>query len=162
MNPAATAILSDAVVQMCTFTVLGRTYAVDVLDVREINNEVSITPVDHARASVRGLVNVRGQIFLILDAAHLLGRGRSETTEESRVLLLKESVGPRFGILVDRVGDIVTFPERDIITSEFDGVTDKASTGSPHADKIIRGVCKLEEDLVVLLDAHHLLSTSRD
>lgn len=145
--------------QLCTFRVGEGLYAVDVLDVREVNTETCITPVSHAPTGVRGLVNVRGQVFLIFDIGLLLGFGTTSLGDKSRLVLFKERVGPTFGILVDEVGDILEFPSAEIVTRRRTDASRPDAEGSTKAeiDGLVRGVCKFEEQLVVLLEARRLL-----
>lgn len=146
--------------QLCTFSIGDGQYAVDVLDVREVNTETGITPVSHAPVGVRGLVNVRGQVFLIFDIGMLLGFGTTPIHEHSRLILFKESVGPTFGILVDRVGDILQFPASEIVMRRRGEAAAKAEEDTPVAsemDGLIRGVCKFSEQLVVLVEPKRLL-----
>lgn len=146
--------------QLCTFQVSGGSYAVDVLDVREVNTETCITPVSHAPRGVRGLVNVRGQVFLIFDVGLLLGFGPTAVGEKSRLVLFKEKVGPTFGILVDQVGDILHFPVSQIVTrrrKESSASGDEDFLQEERMDGLVRGVCKFEEQLVVLFEPRRLI-----
>ncbi len=145
--------LNDNLVQLCTFDLSGRRYAVNVLSVREVNPEVTITRVPHTAPAVRGLVNVRGQIFLILD----LLRGTSRILPSSRIVLFKEQIGPTFGLLVDKVGDIITVrPDQMLdITAHEDDVVDQ------EADLPGLGVVKLEKHLVMVLDPKRIIDMAR-
>ena len=145
--------LNDNFIQLCTFELSGRTYAVDVLSVREVNPEVALTPVPHTAPAVRGLVNVRGQVFLILD----LMQGGSDILPSTRIVLFKERIGPTFGILVDKVGDIITVrPDQmlDITASEDDGVEQGSELPA-------LGVVKLEKRLVIVLDPTRIIAMAR-
>lgn len=157
MNPAASI---QEQLQICTFEVGGGSYAVDVLDVREVNAETAITAVSHAPWGVRGLVNVRGQVFLIFDIGLLVGVGKTVVDETSRLILFKERVGPTFGILVDRVGDIVHFPASKIVTrrrKESGGSRDEEQDFDDQLDGLIRGVCKFDKKLVALIQPRRLI-----
>lgn len=149
----------ETVDQLCTFRVGGRQYAVDVLDVREINTESCITPVSHAPRGVRGLVNIRGQVFLIFDVGRILGYGESRIHDGSRLVLFKEQVGPTFGILVDEVGDILRFPFSELVTrrpGEGFEIRNDENVENTQADGLIRGVCKLEDRVIVFLEPRGL------
>lgn len=154
--------LVEEQVQICTFGVGGGNYAVDVLDVREVNAETTITPVSHAPRGVRGLVNVRGQVFLIFDVGLLMGLGPTEIDETSRLILFKERVGPTFGILVDGVGDIVHFPISKIVTrrrKESAANREDDQGFDELLDGLIRGVCKFDSGLVALLQPRRLIES---
>lgn len=143
--------------QFCTFLICGRHYGVDILEVKEINAEVDCTSIFHAPREVRGYVNIRGQIYLILDLSLILGFGPAEVDEGSRVVLFNAEVGEPFGVLVDRIGDIITVDEEHIEDRrrEDQGLAEAVERAAPE---LAEGVCKLEDGLVVILDAKKLLN----
>ena len=94
--------------QFCTFWISGRHFGVDILDVKEINSEVGFTPIFHAPKEVKGYVNIRGEIYLILDLGLILGFQSTEVDEPSRTVLFDSGAGEAFGVLVDSISDIVT------------------------------------------------------
>lgn len=148
--------------QICIFRVGSRYYGLDVLDVREINTELGITPVDHAPDGVRGLANVRGQIFLIVDAGVLLQGEAVKSFAASRVVLLKDHVGPSVGLLVDEIDEIekVSADEITTLTDVDKGRSGRSLSGELTGgvpDAFVLGVCKLPDRLVVVLQARHLL-----
>jgi chemotaxis signal transduction protein len=130
---------------------------VDILDVREIKDEVSLTPVCHAPREVRGIVNIRGHVYLILDLRLLLGFDTGEVDEESRIILFKQKVGENFGVLVDRIGDMVEVDESQIEDRRPDENLSPYAMGQQKPD-LTRGVCKLEDELLIILDAKKFLS----
>lgn len=160
-DPFPVTVASSRIRQLCTCVVAGRRFAVDVLEVREINVDVDVTPVTHAPRGVRGLVNVRGQIFLILDLREILGRGATPSDVPLKVILFKEIVGPTFGILVDEIGDIVPFPAEEVVNHRTGEPSLAGASGENYTavpDDLIAGICKLPDDLVVLLDVPRLLT----
>ena len=151
-------------VQFCTFHVAGRHYGVEILKVKEITGETEFTPVFHAPREVKGYVNIRGQINLVIDIRPLLGFEAKDTDDSSRVVLFKPEVGESFGILVDKIGDVVKTPESKI---EWKNRSGKPSGGHEHAthfntEEIEAGVCKLETSLLVLLDPAKVLSSVQE
>lgn len=149
---------NDDMLQLCTFLVAGRTYAVDVLAVREVNPDIALTPVPHTRTTVRGLVNVRGQVFLILDLQQLVRGTAAEILSTTRLVLFKERIGTAFGILVDQVGDIITIRPDQVLdmSPDEDDVSDGADRDLPAL-----GVVKLEESLVIVLDPTRIVGLAR-
>ncbi len=145
--------------QFCSFRLAGRLYGVDILDVKEINPENTFTPIYHAPEEVRGYVNIRGQINLVLDLRRLLGFEPHQADQDSRIVLFKPHVGENFGVLVDQVGDVVSVSEDRIEDRRAD------SQGAPEGRerrnelRAARGVCKLEQELLVILDARVFLTT---
>ena len=142
--------------QMCTFWIAGRLFGVDILDVKEINTEVEFCSIHHAGEEVRGYVNIRGQIHLVLDLRLLLGFEPEAVGPNSRVVIFKPHVGETFGVLVDKIGDIV-----DVVSDQIEErktQQDDQLTGRDGRKSLIKGECKLDDYLLVILDAKRLLN----
>ncbi|MDH5511076.1 MAG: chemotaxis protein CheW [Nitrospinota bacterium] len=145
--------------QLCTFRLNKRLFGVDIQDVKEINTEVIFTQIFHAPKEVRGYVNIRGQIHLVLDLRILLGFPKKEPNQDSRVVIFKQSIGEPFGALVDKIGDIVEVGSQQI---EEYGAHDDAEAAQEDRWKnrnLVVGVCKLEKDLLVILNAKSFIKT---
>jgi chemotaxis signal transduction protein len=144
---------SQRELQLCSFWIAERLFGVDILDVKEINREVGLTPVHHAPPDVRGYVNIRGQIHLVLDLRVMLGFGSAPAGPASRVVLFKPSIGDSFGVLVERAGDIVQ------IATERIEWRDRQPAGHAHDPRkaIIAGDCKFPTKLLTLLHSRGLL-----
>jgi len=142
--------------QFCSFRISNHLFGVDILDVKEIKDEVSLTTVYHAPEEVRGFVNIRGNVYLILDLRLMLGFDSREVDEMSRVILFKEKVGNSFGILVDRIDDMVEVEEKHIENRLPD---ESASSGdiSRKKSNLSMGICKLKDELLIILNAGKLL-----
>lgn len=143
--------------QYATFHVGERLLGLDILGVREIIRVSDLTPVPRAEASIRGLLNLRGQIVTILDLAVRLGHPAPAITEASHIVILKAgSQGARgegldvVGLLVDAIGDVVE--------------ADAAATEPPPANlsevetRFVSGVLKTDGGLLVLLNLRELLA----
>ena len=52
---------------MCTFSLAGHRFGVDVVDVQEVVRARPLTRVPLARPDVAGLLNLRGRILTVLD-----------------------------------------------------------------------------------------------
>jgi twitching motility protein PilI len=62
-----------------------------------------LTPVPMTRSWFRGLANVRGNLFGIVDFASFLGSAPSPIRPSSRLLLIGEKYGLNCGLLMDRM-----------------------------------------------------------
>lgn len=143
--------------QYCTFRLGGRLFGVEIQSVREVNRRTEFTKVPHAPEGVVGHINVRGQVFLILDLARMFGLPHKSVDEKSRVVLFKPAVAELIGILVDEIGDIV---ETDAaLEQRFEGAEhQRATSGNAIRTDVVLGVCQLPGDLLVVLDARRLAS----
>lgn len=142
--------------QLCTFWIAKRLFGVNILDVKEISTELSVTPIFHAPEEVRGFVNIRGQIHLVLDLKKVLGFDEVESGTNKRLLIFKPSVSEPFGILVDRMGDIHETDESQIERDLFE-VKSAGDDYSSLKSGIIIGVCKMKNSLMVLLNPRFFL-----
>jgi chemotaxis signal transduction protein len=143
--------------QFCTFRISERHYGVDLLDVKEINPEIDFTPIFHAPKEVKGYVNIRGKLYLLLDLKLILGFESKEADEASRIVLFKSEVGEPFGVLVDSIDDIIKVDEEKIENRR------KEDQGLPEGIErrgldLGQGVCKLEDGLLVIINSRNLLS----
>ncbi|MFA8343899.1 MAG: chemotaxis protein CheW [Rhodothermaceae bacterium] len=143
-------------VQFCTFWISGRLYGVDILDIKEISTEVIITPIFHAPEEVRGYVNIRGQIYLVIDLPLFLGHQMADITAESRIVIFKDNVGELFGVLVDKIGDVVEVSEQDIEEVQRWSENSDAEINS-KIDRVTKGVSKLKDNILVILNSEIFL-----
>ena len=143
--------------QFCTFWLSGRLYGVDILDVKEVNQEARFTEVFHAPKKVKGLVNIRGRIHLILDLHRILGFKVREQGRKSRLVLFKPSVGESFGVLVDGIGDVIEVEERLIESGELADRDVTSGEKGIDVHELISSVCRLEETLLLIINARNLL-----
>ena len=98
--------------RVLVFAVAGRTRCADVGEVREI---VPITPtirLPGAPRFVRGLINLRGTLVTVLDAAMCLYGVPADGPEAS--VLLVERRGRLAGVIVDGVFDIQSLPAVEV------------------------------------------------
>jgi len=152
--------------QFVTFKLDDQLFGVNVMLVREINQQTDITPVQHAPDYVRGLINLRGHIVTILDLGVRLGLGSREIGSHSHNIIMKNNeelsrihldedvdelatATDTAGLLVDDIGDVVAFDERDIDPPP-------ASIGE-LSGQFLTGVVKLDNNLLVLLDMEKTL-----
>lgn len=140
----------------CTFRLEGGLFGIDALAVKEIAVLPPITPIPHAPDAVRGCVNLRGQIVLVLDANALLRIGETAIDSATRLIVFRASMGDPFGILADRIGDIVELSDEEIEKREFDAISRENTSASPRED-LIAGIGKLDGELLTILDGGQLL-----
>ncbi|MBD3316181.1 MAG: hypothetical protein GF344_10365 [Chitinivibrionales bacterium] len=150
-------------VQLCSFRLSGRLFGVDILDVKEVTEETDVTPIAHAPRAVKGYMNIRGQIHLVVDLRTIFGFSQRRSVQRGKVILFKPRVDEPFGVLVDEVGDVETVERSSI--EERRGKS-KGPLGGEERRKANAGVsvgtCKLEEALLVVLDARGILGAATE
>lgn len=148
--------------QFCTFQLADRLFGIDILDVKEITQEAQYTTIFHGSPQVQGYVNIRGQIHLVLNMRQMMGFERRELDPESRIIIFKPSVGESFGILVDRIGDVVEVEEGTIEERKNEKQNGAEGQERRKNASLGMGVCKLEDNVMVLLDARRFLTKMRE
>jgi purine-binding chemotaxis protein CheW len=129
--------------QCCTFWLADRLFGIDVRRVQEIVPAQPMTPVPLAPATVRGLINLRGQIVTAIDLRRRLGfADRPAGQPPTNVIVQFEDVLLSF--LVDRIGDVVPVSE-----GEFESPPD---TLQGRVRELILGAYKLTDRLLLVLD----------
>jgi chemotaxis signal transduction protein len=143
--------------QFCSFQMAGHFFGVDILDVKEIIDEVILTKIHHAPPEMLGFVNIRGHVHLVLDLRLLLNFSTKSIDESSRVLLFHPNVGESFGVMVDQIGHMIEVEESLI---EY-RVTEENISGIARdfrKSELEKGVCKLKDRLLIILDASKFLN----
>jgi purine-binding chemotaxis protein CheW len=124
-------------------------YGVDVRQVQEIRRVAEITAVPRAPASVRGVINLRGRVLPVIDLKRKLGRGEVEGGSRARIVVVrtKERL---VGLLVDGATRVLKVRASSVEPAPAE-VADQAAD-------YIRGVAKLDDRLVILVDIERLLA----
>jgi purine-binding chemotaxis protein CheW len=141
----------------CTFRADWRLYGIDVAHLREVSTHVATTPVPQAPPCIRGLTNLRSRVYLVIDLRPLLGMAPADCSAESRLIILKAEIGEDVGILVDRGGDIVRVKTSDIETP-VQSASGRADATTGALAPLTGGVCKMEAELMVILDPIAIVS----
>lgn len=140
----------------CTFRLADRLYGVDIRDVKEINTEVRYTPIFHATKEIKGYINIRGQIYLLLDLRKVFGFQDKDVDADTRVLLFMPEAGELCGILVDNIEDVVTVDEMSI-ENRRKGDNEAPEGQERRGHDVGEGVCKLADELLIILSARKLV-----
>ena len=77
-------------------------WLIDLGEAGEVIPLPPITPVPLARAWFRGVANVRGNLYSVVDFAEFLGTGVSGTGDQARLVLLGDRFRSGAALLVDR------------------------------------------------------------
>lgn len=134
--------------QFCTFFVDGLFFGVEVHKVQEVIRYQGMTGVPLAPAVVGGLINLRGQIVTAIDLRKRLAMSERQGSEQPMNVVVRTADGA-VSLLVDEIGDVV-----EVEDSTFEEVPD---TLNGIGRELIRGVYKLKERLLLLLDTERAL-----
>jgi purine-binding chemotaxis protein CheW len=139
--------------QIIGLDLAGEQYGVEIGRVQEIIRIQPITIVPNAPAFVEGVTNLRGRVIPVMDLRKRFGLRVGPQTGHSRIVVAE--VGSHtVGLIVDAVSEVLRVTS-DMIEPPSTLVTTADST-------FLRGVAKLEERLVLLLDLSRILSSNED
>lgn len=141
---------SRADADVATFYVGDALLGVPIDQVEEINHHTELTPVPHAPACVRGVMNLRGEVVTVVDLRVILGLDPITITRKTCNVVVRFR-GEQIGILADRVADVVR-------TRSGDMEPPPANMAGAEG-RFFRGVVKLEGELLVLLDMEQVLAS---
>jgi purine-binding chemotaxis protein CheW len=127
--------------QYCTFFVDGLLFGVEVLSVQEIMSDCTVALVPLAPRTVAGLVNYRGQIVTAIDMRRRLEI--SEGAAHSSRMLVVRSKDETFGLLVDKIGDVLSVNSKDF--------EDAPENVNENAKELVEGAYKLTDHLLLPL-----------
>jgi purine-binding chemotaxis protein CheW len=135
--------------QLVAFKVGREEFGVDVLRVEGVISMVEITRMPRAPEFVEGIINLRGQIISVVDLARRLGIEGSPEGPTTRIVVV-ESEDVKVGLIVDSPEVIHIDPE------EIEPAP--ALAGGELETTFIRGVVKLGDRLLILLDVDRVLT----
>lgn len=139
--------------RFCTFHVAGLLLGVDVDLVQEVMGDEPMTPVPLAHPCVCGLLNLRGQIVTAIDARQRLGlRPRSADDRGTHIVIrtAHESVS----LVVDAEGEVV-----DLSDSDIESLPENVSE---TIRELVTGACRVDESLLLMIDAERMLTLGLD
>jgi purine-binding chemotaxis protein CheW len=130
--------------QYCTFHLDGHLFGVPVAAVQEVLKAQAVTPVPLAAPEVTGLMNLRGQIVTTVDLRVRLGLPRRDPAEPSVSVVVRTHDGGAVSLVVDRIGDVLETTDASVEAPP--------ETVPEPVRALVTGVCKLERQLMLLLD----------
>jgi purine-binding chemotaxis protein CheW len=100
--------------RLLLFRSAGHTLAIDAGAAREILPGQTATRIPGAGRAVRGLVNVRGVLVTLIDAAAAMGLDAGPASPSGGAVLVLEYKGRRVGLVVDEVLDLAAVDDADL------------------------------------------------
>ena len=148
MNPAA-----SAPGQYLTFTQGAETFALGILNVREIIGYAGVTEVPMMSDCIRGVINLRGAVVTVMDLAARFGRPSSSVTRRTCIVIVELDDGDErhvVGVLVDAVSAVLEIDRADI--------EPPPTFGAKIRNDFIAGMGKVGDRFVILLDIGKVFS----
>jgi purine-binding chemotaxis protein CheW len=137
-----------------TFALGKEEYGLEILKVREIIGWMDITALPRTPSYVKGVVNLRGQVIVVVDLRSRFGMEPAPRTDQTCIIVVEISHENRklsTGIIVDRVSEVLEIAGEKI--------EDPPTFGASIATDFILGMGKIGESVKILLDIDRVLTS---
>ena len=138
----------NELLQLVTFAISEEEFGIDILKVQEIIRTMAITKVPNSPPYVEGVINLRGKVIPVID---LRGRFNMESRihdRQTRIIVI-DLHGMIIGFVVDGVSEVLRI--------QSNTVEPPPPVVSGIESEYIRGVGKLDDRLLILLDLDKLI-----
>jgi purine-binding chemotaxis protein CheW len=137
--------------QLCTFFLENLFFGVEVEKVQEVIRYQEMTHIPLAPGVIAGLINLRGQIVTAIDLRRQLELPPRSGEQLPMNVVIRHEDGP-ISLLVDEIGDVVEVEE--------DSFENSPDTLEARRREFLRGVYKLKQNLLLLLDTEKAVSVA--
>lgn len=138
-------------IQLACFRIGMEMYALDILRIKEIIRPQRLTPVPKAPAFIEGVINLRGVVIPVVDLRKRFDQpSAADSDRRTRVIICALS-GKILGLMVDEVAEVRRYSRQEVQPAP------KFLKGK--GAEFFLGVCRRDEDLVMLLDLERILSS---
>jgi len=132
------------------FSIGKESYGIDIKYVIEIIGIEPITEVPQLENYIKGVINLRGKIIPVMDVRLKFKKEEKEYDDRTCIIVV-EIEGICIGLIIDRVLEVVSIDENNISPPP------KISSNKDNANKYIKGIGKMENEVRLLIDCHKLL-----
>ena len=119
-------------------------YGIDIRNIDNIVRMQQITRIPKMPSLLRGVTNMRGEVFLVISMRRKMGQEDDVITKSTRIIVLKLEQEGNVGFIVDEVKEVVTLSSREIEKITYNAKEDNQS--------LINAVGKYNGDLISLFD----------
>src|SRR5699024_8196605 len=124
-------------------------YGVDIQQIRSIEKLQNITEIPNTPDFIKGVINLRSEVIAIIDLRERLHINKTDITDDTRILIVSIN-DVQIGLIVDSATDVLDIDPASIDPSpEIVGDIDVT---------FVKGVAKLEDRLLILLDLARVLN----
>ncbi|SJZ30206.1 chemotaxis protein CheW [Selenihalanaerobacter shriftii] len=141
--------MSNETQQLIVFNLGGEEFGVKITKVQEIIRMTEISKLPNSSEFMSGIINLRGDIISVIDLRKRFGVEQQET-KKTRIIIV-EMDDQDVGLIVDNVSEVLRIEPEDI--------DDAPQRVAGIKDDYLKGIGKVEERIIVLLDLDKLLTT---
>lgn len=140
----------DGELQLVVFNTGKEDFGIEIMNVQEIIRMTNITKIPQSPSHIRGIINLRGKIIVVINLNVVMGMESSEHDENTRIIVtsINDTV---VGFVVDSVSEVLRLP-----SSSVEAAPELVSAKIDSS--YLKGVGKLDNRLLLLLDMGRVLS----
>lgn len=140
---------ADGEHQLVIFAIGIEEFGVEIMNVQEIIRMTNITRIPQAPGYIRGVINLRGRIIVVINLNVVMGMQNKEQDENTRIIVasIDDTV---MGFVVDSVSEVIRMPEKNVEPAP-------AAIASRIGTDYVLGVGKLDNRLLILLNLDKIL-----
>lgn len=150
----------DDDLKLAGFVVGQGLYGIDIMRIKEViqAKPYRIRPVPQAPPIVEGVIQLRGVVIPVIDLRRRFGVAVDPALEHLNKLIIVSVSGRIAGLKVDRVVGELRVPSRSLrpAPSMLRGDVD-----ADLSDDIFSGVCRVDDDMVFVVNLDGLLKVTR-
>ena len=134
-----------------TAVIDGQLFGLPIVRVQDVFIPERLTRVPLAPPEIAGVLNLRGRIVTLIDLRRRFGLGERKEGEDVMAIGV-ESRGESYGLLIDRVGEVV----------ELDGVAREPNPVNldQRLAQMSSGIHRLDDQLLIVVDVDRVLDIS--
>lgn len=139
--------------QYLTFTINDESYALNVINVKEVQEFTSLTKVPRMPDFMRGIINLRGSVVPVIDLKMKFGMGSTEKDIDTSIIVTEVSMDDdtvTMGLLTDSVKEVIELNDSEIEPTPYIGT--KIDTA------FIKGMGKKDDTFLIVLDINKVLT----
>lgn len=136
--------------QLVVFDLDNEEYGVEIGQVREIIKMEEISKIPRAPNYIEGVINLRGQVTTVISLRKKFELEQKEVDQYTRIIVA-EIDGLTLGITVDAVNEVLKLPTKNIEPTP-------AIVANDVDTRYIRGIGKLDDRLLILLDINRIMN----
>ncbi len=132
-----------------TFTLGQEEFAIEIRYVVEIVGLQKITELPDMPEFVKGVINLRGEVFPIIDVRKRFNMKEIPYTDRTCIIIVSIE-DTSIGLIVDEVSEVLDIKP--------DSISGSPKTGSKSHGRFIKGIGKVDDEVKIILDIEKILS----
>jgi purine-binding chemotaxis protein CheW len=152
MSATAIARTGEELLQLVSFRVEDEEFGLEILRVQEIIRIQQLTRVPASPAFIEGVINLRGRVIPVISLRSRFGLPQVPADKQTRIVVVEVN-GSVLGFMVDAVSEVLRLPASAVEPAPRIGRVER---------EYVRGVGKLENRLLILLDIDRLMSEAEE